>query len=86
MHRVRVKANHLVYIAPSWSGSQISVDCKQNLFSLDYDTGGRFLLKRDFLFITLIFPSTITFSMFEIKKIGIFGNAWPSGMLKWKVF
>lgn len=34
----------LVYIAPCENGTVISPDCQQKLFSLEHDTGGRFLL------------------------------------------
>ena len=39
-----VKANHLAYIEPRWSGSRISAECQQNRLSLKDDTSGRFLL------------------------------------------
>ena len=34
----------LVYIVPCENGTVISPDCQQKLFSLEHDTGGRFLL------------------------------------------
>ena len=44
------KANHLLYIVPTWYGSRTCADYQQKFFPSEHDTGRRFLLVTSHLF------------------------------------
>ena len=44
------KANHLLYIVPTWYGSRTCADCQQKFFPSEHDAGRRFLLVTSHLF------------------------------------